>query len=69
MEHAKQAKVVVVPSGTYFGKYYQDIQKRVPSIAAVKRQLGWKPKVTLQAGISELIKGYQIVRRNQYSNV
>ncbi len=30
---------------------------------------GWKPKVTLQAGISELIKGYQVVRRNQYSNV
>ena len=30
---------------------------------------GWKPKVTLQAGIAELIKGYQVVRRNQYSNV
>jgi len=51
VEHAKQAKVVVVPSGTYFGKYYQDIQKRVPSIAAVKRQLGWKPKVDLKTAI------------------
>ena len=51
VEHAKQARVVVVPSGTYFGKYYQDIQKRVPSIAAVKRQLGWKPKVDLKTAI------------------
>ena len=30
--HARQAKIVVVPSGDYFGKYYQDIQKRVPNI-------------------------------------
>ena len=40
-----------MPSGAYFGKYYQDIQKRVPSIAAVKRQLGWKPKVDLKTAI------------------
>jgi len=40
-----------VPSGTYFGKYYQDIQKRVPSIAAAKKHLGWNPKVNLKQAI------------------
>ena len=25
------ARTVVVPSGKYFGKYYQDIQRRVPA--------------------------------------
>jgi len=50
-EHAEQAKVVVVPSGTYFGKYYQDIQNRVPSIANAKKHLGWKPKVDLPTAI------------------
>lgn len=30
---------------------------------------GFKPAMSLQAGIAELIKGYQIARRNQYSNV
>lgn len=30
---------------------------------------GFKPEVSLQEGIAELIKGYQIIRRNQYSNV
>ncbi len=30
---------------------------------------GFKAKVSLQMGIAELIKGYQIVRRNQFSNV
>jgi nucleoside-diphosphate-sugar epimerase len=30
---------------------------------------GFKTQVTLQAGIAELIKGYQVIRRNQYSNI
>lgn len=30
---------------------------------------GFKPSVGLDQGIDELIKGYQIIRRNQYSNV
>jgi len=54
-EHAAKAKTVVVPSGKYFGKYYQDIQKRVPSIANVTRQLGWKPKVNLREAIKRTL--------------
>ncbi len=30
---------------------------------------GYKPQVSIQKGIAELIKGYQVIRRNQYSNV
>ena len=30
---------------------------------------GFKPDVSLQNGIAELIKGYQIVRKNQFSNI
>ncbi|MFC1965994.1 NAD-dependent epimerase/dehydratase family protein [Chloroflexota bacterium] len=30
---------------------------------------GFKPDVSLQMGITELVKGYQIIRRNQFSNV
>jgi len=29
---------------------------------------GFKPEITLQAGIAELIKGYQIIRRDQFGN-
>jgi nucleoside-diphosphate-sugar epimerase len=31
--------------------------------------MGFKAKVSLQEGIGELIKGYQIIRRNQFANV
>jgi len=30
---------------------------------------GYKTSIALETGISELIKGYQIIRRNQFSNV
>jgi len=30
---------------------------------------GFKPAVSLKEGIAELIKGYQVIRRNQYANV
>jgi nucleoside-diphosphate-sugar epimerase len=30
---------------------------------------GFKAKVSLPTGIAELIKGYQVIRRNQYANV
>ena len=54
-EHAENAKVVVVPSAKYFGKYYQDIQKRVPSIANARKHLGWKPKVDLKTAIKRTL--------------
>jgi nucleoside-diphosphate-sugar epimerase len=33
------------------------------------RRTGFKPSVSLPAGIAELIKGYQVVRRSGYANV
>lgn len=30
---------------------------------------GFKPNIPLQDGIAELIKGYEVIRRNQYSNM
>ena len=62
-EHAAAAKVVVVPSGKYFGKYYQDIQKRVPSVNAIKKQLGWKPKVDLKTAI-KLTLDYHLAHKD-----
>ncbi|MDR0993783.1 MAG: NAD-dependent epimerase/dehydratase family protein [Verrucomicrobiota bacterium] len=30
---------------------------------------GYKPQVSIQAAIEELVKGYQVLRRNQYANI
>ena len=52
-EHAALARtqVVNVSSQEYFGKYYQDIHTRVPSIKAAQQALGWDPKVDLPTAI------------------
>ncbi|HKB90528.1 MAG TPA: bifunctional UDP-4-keto-pentose/UDP-xylose synthase, partial [Opitutaceae bacterium] len=62
-EHVKAAKIVSVPSKEYFGKYYQDIQNRVPSIAAAKKGLGWKPKVNLKTAI-KLTLDYHLAHKD-----
>ncbi len=62
-EHAKTAKVVKVSSGEYFGKYYQDISKRAPSIAHVKKQLGWTPKTDLKTAI-KLTLDYHLAHKD-----
>jgi nucleoside-diphosphate-sugar epimerase len=48
----------------------EDVDKRdyIVSNAKIESQ-GFKPQNGLSAGIVELIKGFQIVKRNQYANV
>lgn len=48
----------------------EDPDKRnyIVSNAKIERT-GYKPEFSIQRGIAELVKGYRIVRRNQFSNV
>jgi nucleoside-diphosphate-sugar epimerase len=51
-------------------KVGEDPDKRDYIVSNEKiEKTGYKPDVSLQAGIAELIKGYQVIRRNQYANV
>ncbi|QSH40142.1 bifunctional UDP-4-amino-4-deoxy-L-arabinose formyltransferase/UDP-glucuronic acid oxidase ArnA [Lentisphaerota bacterium ZTH] len=45
------AGYVVVESGAFYGKGYQDVQHRVPSIRNAKKLLDWEPEVTLEESI------------------
>jgi nucleoside-diphosphate-sugar epimerase len=48
---AEAAVVTTVNSAEYYGRYYQDIQVRVPSIKAVQEKLGWNPSTNLKDAI------------------
>ena len=61
--HAEQTKIEVVSSGEYFGKHYQDIQTRVPSIAAAQEALGWTPKIDLRTAI-RLTLDYHLAQKD-----
>ena len=51
-------------------KIGEDIDKRNYIVSNEKiEKAGFKPEVSLQEGIAELIKGYQIIKKNQFSNI
>jgi nucleoside-diphosphate-sugar epimerase len=57
-QNAKDTSIIDVTAGEYYGKYYQDIQVRVPAIEAAKRDLGWTPTTDLDTAIRRTIEYY-----------
>ena len=46
----------------YYGKGYQDVSKRVPSIRRAQEKLGWSPVTTMQASIDKTVDYYLATR-------
>ena len=64
-ENAKSTPVEEVSATTYYGKYYQDIQTRVPAIEAAKRDLHWSPSTDLDTAIRRTIEFY--VKQDEFN--
>jgi UDP-4-amino-4-deoxy-L-arabinose formyltransferase/UDP-glucuronic acid dehydrogenase (UDP-4-keto-hexauronic acid decarboxylating) len=52
------SKIIVKPSGEFYGQGYQDIQTRVPSIKNAKKRLGWEPKVSLDEALQKTLDSF-----------
>ena len=46
-ENASKVEIVVTSSADYYGKSYQDVNRRVPSVKKAESILGWKPSVNM----------------------
>ena len=46
-----------------------DITLQIPDTRKFTEKTGWKPQVSIQDAIAELMKGYQVVYKNQFSNI
>ncbi|HUT51851.1 MAG TPA: bifunctional UDP-4-keto-pentose/UDP-xylose synthase [bacterium] len=47
-----------VPSESFYGKGYQDITTRKPSIEKARKLLGWEPKVALQDALQRTLNAF-----------
>jgi nucleoside-diphosphate-sugar epimerase len=58
-DHARKVKLVRTTSGAYYGRGYQDVRNRVPAIANTRRDLGWRPKVGMDAALAHIFEAYR----------
>ncbi len=61
---AEKTKLVAVSSGEYYGKGYQDILTRVPSIKNAEKYLGWKPTTDFKTALRKTLD-YHLGRPSQ----
>lgn len=57
-ERAQSVRIETVASDSYYGKYYQDIQLRVPAIEAARNDLGWSPRTDLREATRRTVAYY-----------
>lgn len=57
-EAANKTKLIEVDAEKYYGKGYQDVSLRVPSIKRAERDLDWKPRVNLEEGLKKTLDFY-----------
>lgn len=57
-EQAKKVKLIDVDAEKYYGKGYQDVSLRVPSIARAAEKLAWQPRINLSDGLQKTLDFY-----------
>ena len=55
---AQESAITPISGDKYYGAGYQDIDRRVPSIAHAKQLLGWQPATTLEEGLRKTVLYY-----------
>ncbi|APV50662.1 NAD-dependent epimerase/dehydratase family protein [Betaproteobacteria bacterium GR16-43] len=58
-KNAAKVKLVETSAGKYYGKGYQDVKNRVPSIENTKKELGWAPKVDMKTALKNIFDAYR----------
>jgi nucleoside-diphosphate-sugar epimerase len=46
-------------AGQYYGKGYQDVQHRTPDITNTCAELGWEPRMGMQAALATIFDAYR----------
>lgn len=64
-EKADNCKLVEVTSGDFYGKGYQDMLTRVPTVKNAKEKLDWEPKTTIDDALRATLNFYLVEDRQK----
>ena len=56
---AARVRLVPVSADEYYGRGYQDVQSRVPSIANTMEELDWAPAVDMATALAHIFDAYR----------
>ncbi|MDD3886396.1 MAG: bifunctional UDP-4-amino-4-deoxy-L-arabinose formyltransferase/UDP-glucuronic acid oxidase ArnA, partial [Victivallaceae bacterium] len=64
------AGYIVVESGAFYGKGYQDVQHRVPSIKNAKKLIDWEPSIMLEQSIETTLDFFlqEAIKSGEFNN-
>jgi nucleoside-diphosphate-sugar epimerase len=68
-EKAENCRLIEVSSGEYYGKGYQDMLTRVPSVKNAKRCLGWEPVTGIDEALRKTLEFYLVEEREKIEHL
>jgi nucleoside-diphosphate-sugar epimerase len=68
-EKAEKCQIVEVSSGEFYGKGYQDMLTRVPSVENAKRCLGWEPVTAIDDALRKTLEFYLVEERQKIEHL
>lgn len=68
-EKADGCKIIEVSSGEFYGKGYQDMLTRVPSVKNAKARLGWEPTTSVDDALRTTLEFYLVQEREKIEHL
>ncbi|MCL2760787.1 MAG: bifunctional UDP-4-keto-pentose/UDP-xylose synthase [Desulfuromonadales bacterium] len=68
-EKAEKCQIVEVSSGEFYGKGYQDMLTRVPSIKNAKECLDWEPKTGIDEALRKTLEFYLVQEKEKIEHL
>jgi nucleoside-diphosphate-sugar epimerase len=68
-EKAEKCRIIEVTSGEFYGKGYQDMLTRVPSVKNAKDRLGWEPTTSIDDALRKTLDFYLVDEKEKIEHL
>jgi nucleoside-diphosphate-sugar epimerase len=58
-DNARKVKLMDVKADDYYGKGYQDVENRLPSVEHTRKELGWEPHIDMKMALRKIFEFYK----------